>query len=328
MGYLELDQTEIKEDNLFQRMFWPSDHAGEADTLDKQGFWVCLGIAVLSCVELFVQGHAILAILTLLFYWLGGMGVREHSQPAAILVALAYLLGMVAAAFGGVPPGALGVIASLLLLANVRGTWIAAKLVAEDGAEAMPDRRSETFGDRLVDQMPATIWPTMRIPFFTIEGLYLLLTVFGVVMITMGLQQRAWRLGRHQCRHRRSRSRPRDSMRGGDCARMSGVLLSLEGRVALVTGGSRGIGAATVRMMRTAGARVVFSYRSRKEDADALVTELGGAEVCRAVQQELRTPEEGRALGGTSAVAAYREAGLPGGESRDLAGARSADLRP
>ncbi len=77
---------------------------------------------------------------------------------------------------------------------------------------------------------------------------------------------------------------------------MSGVVLSLEGRVALVTGGSRGIGAATVRIMRAAGARVVFSYRSRKDEAEALAAELGGAEVCRAVRQELRTPEDGRAL--------------------------------
>ena len=35
---------------------------------------------------------------------------------------------------------------------------------------------------------------------------------------------------------------------------MSGLVLSLEGKVALVTGGSRGIGAATVRMLRQAGA--------------------------------------------------------------------------
>ena len=83
-----------------------------------------------------------------------------------------------------------------------------------------------------------------------------------------------------------------------------GVLLSLDGRVALVTGGSRGIGAATVRMMRAAGARVVFSYRSRKEEAEALAAELGGEDLCRAVQQDLRTPEDGRALL-ASAVAAF-----------------------
>ncbi len=75
-----------------------------------------------------------------------------------------------------------------------------------------------------------------------------------------------------------------------------GVSLSLAGRVALVTGGSRGIGAATVRMFRRAGARVVFSYRTAKGQADALVKECGGEDVCRAVRQELATAEDGQAL--------------------------------
>ena len=77
---------------------------------------------------------------------------------------------------------------------------------------------------------------------------------------------------------------------------MSGLVLSLEGKVALVTGGSRGIGAATVRMFRRAGARVVFSYREAQSASEALVAESGGEQVCRAVQQELRTPDDGRAL--------------------------------
>ena len=77
---------------------------------------------------------------------------------------------------------------------------------------------------------------------------------------------------------------------------VDGVVLSLAGKVALVTGGSRGIGAATVRLMRRAGARVVFSYRSAERQATELVAECGGEAMCRAVRQDLATVEDGQAL--------------------------------
>ncbi|WP_433984182.1 SDR family oxidoreductase [Tunturiibacter empetritectus] len=80
--------------------------------------------------------------------------------------------------------------------------------------------------------------------------------------------------------------------------------MSLAGRVALITGGSRGIGAATVRMFRQAGAKVVFNYRSAAKEAEAIVAECGGPEVCRAVEQTLSTPEDGAALV-RAAVAAF-----------------------
>lgn len=75
-----------------------------------------------------------------------------------------------------------------------------------------------------------------------------------------------------------------------------GVELSLSGKIALVTGGSRGIGAATVRLFRRAGAKVVFNYVSAAQQAEALVAECGGSQHCIAVRQELSTPEHGRAL--------------------------------
>ena len=51
-------------------------------------------------------------------------------------------------------------------------------------------------------------------------------------------------------------------------------LFALTGRRALVTGGSRGIGAATARMLARAGADVAITCRTRKADADAVAAEV------------------------------------------------------
>jgi 3-oxoacyl-[acyl-carrier protein] reductase len=48
-------------------------------------------------------------------------------------------------------------------------------------------------------------------------------------------------------------------------------MTTLQGKVALVTGGSRGIGAAIVRRLVQEGAAVAFTYVSSKEKAEALV---------------------------------------------------------
>lgn len=56
--------------------------------------------------------------------------------------------------------------------------------------------------------------------------------------------------------------------------------MRFEGKVALITGGSRGIGAATSRKLGSEGAHVWVGYRERADAADAVVAEIrtaGGA---------------------------------------------------
>lgn len=73
------------------------------------------------------------------------------------------------------------------------------------------------------------------------------------------------------------------------------VSLSLEGKVALVTGGSRGIGAAIVRTFSQAGARVFFNYEKAKSAAEALCRECG-ENSCATAACSLDSPEAAKTL--------------------------------
>ncbi len=72
---------------------------------------------------------------------------------------------------------------------------------------------------------------------------------------------------------------------------MSGFC-SLEGRLALVTGGSRGIGRAIAVELAAAGAEVVVGYRSGADEAEQVAKEIGG----RAVQADVSDPEQAARL--------------------------------
>jgi 3-oxoacyl-[acyl-carrier protein] reductase len=67
---------------------------------------------------------------------------------------------------------------------------------------------------------------------------------------------------------------------------------SLEGKLALVTGASRGIGRAIAAELAAAGASVVIGYRSGAEEAESLAAEIGG----RAVQADVSVPEDAARL--------------------------------
>jgi 3-oxoacyl-[acyl-carrier protein] reductase len=73
---------------------------------------------------------------------------------------------------------------------------------------------------------------------------------------------------------------------------LSDAFASLEGKSALVTGGSRGIGRAVVLELVEAGATVTLSYRSGKDKAEEVARETGAT----AVQADVSDPEAAKRL--------------------------------
>ncbi len=67
---------------------------------------------------------------------------------------------------------------------------------------------------------------------------------------------------------------------------------SLEGKTALVTGASRGIGRAIAVELARAGAEVVVGYRSGGDEAEEVAREVGG----RAIQADVSDADEARRL--------------------------------
>lgn len=74
-------------------------------------------------------------------------------------------------------------------------------------------------------------------------------------------------------------------------------MISLKGQRALVTGGSRGIGAAVARLLAHAGADVGIAYRSRGAEAEAVLTDITNHKV-RAFSHmgDLSTPQANNAF--------------------------------
>jgi len=69
---------------------------------------------------------------------------------------------------------------------------------------------------------------------------------------------------------------------------------SLQGKTALVTGGSRGIGAAIAAELTAAGASVTLSYHSGREEAEQVAEQTGA----RAMQADVSDDAQARALVG------------------------------
>jgi 3-oxoacyl-[acyl-carrier protein] reductase len=71
----------------------------------------------------------------------------------------------------------------------------------------------------------------------------------------------------------------------------------LDGKVALVTGAARGIGAAIAERLAANGASVAINYATSKEDAEALAERIrGNSRKAKAIHADIGNPSQARAF--------------------------------
>jgi hypothetical protein len=183
METLGLSSPPAERSNIFRRIFWPENHAGNADSLAQQGFWVCLVIAAFSCGMLIYSGHPFFALLSFVFYALGGVGVREYSVIAAAAVSGVWVFQIFVVLALRQMPGLPDIAAAIVLLTNIRGAWIASNWKRTGAPDMFPDRLNETWRDKLSDQLPQKIWPIGKFVFIASGVLWLTLNVVGLAII-------------------------------------------------------------------------------------------------------------------------------------------------
>ena len=184
METLGLSGPPVRNENIFRRIFWPSADSVDAGMLGQQGFWICLLLALLTVIEATFRGHVLLGVLFAIFYFLGGIGVREHDIASAIFVTAIYVLNVIGVVLMARQfPGWLVLFVILILASNVRGCWIASKWLRSGDPDIVPMRMNENWRDKLVDQMPARVWPRLRAAFYVLAFLVFMATLAGVIVI-------------------------------------------------------------------------------------------------------------------------------------------------
>ncbi|HEY6251894.1 MAG TPA: hypothetical protein VI685_18195 [Candidatus Angelobacter sp.] len=160
-------------DNRLKSLFWPSvNTASDVDYLGTQGYWVCTVVALLSFIFSLIFNQEPIGLLYLIFYYFGGVGVRERSRYAAMAVAIMYSIETLVVVLTtdlrtlNIYLGArlvIHILLAALLLANVRATWIASNWNSASEEAAAPPRLNETWSDKFADQLPMWLWPRIKI---------------------------------------------------------------------------------------------------------------------------------------------------------------------
>ena len=180
MQTLGVSEPTAQSDGRLKNLFWPTIHsASDVDTLGTQGFWICAVVAALSLITTAIAGQPVMGVLMAVYFYLGGVEVRQHSVYSAIVVFIMFLASTVAS------PGILNVILTAVLLSTLRATFIASFWEPEKVEAEMPIRLSETWGDKIADQWPMWLWPRIRIVYYIYSAGFLSIVLLGLTIVIL-----------------------------------------------------------------------------------------------------------------------------------------------
>ncbi len=176
MQTLELSDSAPRTEGRLKSLFWPAiQSADDVEYLGTQGFWICSFVAVLSFALSFLTGHQIIGAVVLLFFYLGGVGVREHSPFAAAAVFVLYAMDGLASG-----PSVMRIAIAAVLFSNLRATWIAAGWKPDATGAVSPPRLHETWSDKFSDSAPAWLWPKLRAVYYVFSVAFIALEAVGL----------------------------------------------------------------------------------------------------------------------------------------------------
>lgn len=191
MQTLGIADSSDRSESRLKSLFWPSIQSGaDVDYLGAQGYWVCTFIAGITFFFTLLRGQYILAPALLLFFYFGGVGVRERDLFAGAIVFAFYgldtLISLVFLLFA-TPWGmiVIRILVSALLLSNLRATWIASQWEPTSERATLPPRFGETLADKFADLWPAWIWPKVRIIYYIFSLAVVLLFGLGMAAIVV-----------------------------------------------------------------------------------------------------------------------------------------------
>lgn len=191
MQTLGISDSTARSDSRLKSLFWPSiESAVDVEYLAVQGYWVCTFVAAVTFLLFLATHQPVLAIVIASFFYLGGVGVREHNRFAATVVLVFYLIDTFASLNALVgSPGfiVLRAVIMALLLSNLRATWISAQWKADSEEAAVPLRLDDTLSDKFANKWPSWLWPKIRIVYYVYSIGILLLVGLGLAAVALHL---------------------------------------------------------------------------------------------------------------------------------------------